>query len=79
MALNNQPCDRCRNYDVIRHGENGTARRGWCTVRSIYPAIEAPGQSFPEGVKRADEGDRANPFIVVGAEVRTGCSDFTGK
>jgi hypothetical protein len=79
MALNDKPCSQCKNYDVIRHGLNGTASRGWCMVRSLYPAVEGPGQSFPDGVRRAPNGELAKPFIVVGSQVRTGCADFTQK
>jgi hypothetical protein len=79
MAFNSKPCQQCRNYDVIRQGSKGIATRGWCTIRSVYPAVESPGQNFPDGVKRAASGTRATPFIVLGSEVRSGCSNFTQK
>jgi hypothetical protein len=79
MALNDKPCQECRNYDVIRHGANGKANRGRCAMRSVYPHVEQPGQHFPDNVKRAEPGALAQPFIVVGADVQSGCSYFRNK
>lgn len=79
MPLNDHPCQQCKNYDAIRQGTSNIANRGWCTIRSVYPAVEGPGQCFPEGVKRARPGELAQPHIVVGTGVKSGCADFTQK
>ena len=74
-----KPCDQCKHYDPIKVGKDKTARHGWCSLKSIYPNKEMPGQTFPPGVKRAAVGDRATPVIMVGSECAKACHDFTDK
>jgi hypothetical protein len=61
---NDVPCGKCQNYDpILGPGEKET-KRGWCTMRSVYPHSEGPGQVFPAGVDRVNAGELAQPFIV---------------
>lgn len=72
------PCIDCRNYDGIKKGLADT-RRGWCTVQSVYPAKEQVGQVFPPGVRRAEPGQLAQPFVVVGSETVRNCETFRSR
>ena len=79
--LNDQPCGTCVNYDPIKNaldekGKQQYANNGWCKLKSIYPAVEEPGQSFPSGVKRANAGNLATPYIVRKDHVEHGCAAF---
>lgn len=71
--INKIPCGRCRNYDPILGSKEKETRRGWCTVRSMYPAKEGPGQIFPSGVRRVAAGEIAKPFIVKKDYVHPTC------
>lgn len=73
-----QPCSKCSHYDPIKKGTSDT-RRGWCAVKSIYPAQAHKGQEFPPGVKRAAPGALAAPFIVIGSDVVGHCDLYRGK
>lgn len=80
MAINSKPCKDCANYAPIKVGDGKKqARRGWCSVKSVYPAQEQPGQIFPPGVRRAQPGELAKPVIVVGNEVQSHCDQFREK
>jgi len=61
---NDVPCGQCHNYDPILGSGEKETKRGWCTVRNKYPHQEGPGQVFPAGVQRVNEGELAKPFIV---------------
>lgn len=62
--MNKLLCGACRYFDpILSTGEKET-RRGMCSLRSVYPSHEGPGQVFPNGVRRAKTGDLAEPFIV---------------
>ncbi len=78
MAVNEQPCVKCSNFDRIVFGD-GTrkARHGWCAVKSIYPHKEQQGQVFPRNVVRAEEGALASPVIVQADEVVANCVRFS--
>jgi hypothetical protein len=66
-------CGECANYDpILGPGEKET-KRGWCIPRSVYPAVEGPGQVFPPGVKRAKKGELAKPYIVKKYDLLPGC------
>lgn len=70
---NTIPCGKCKFYDVIIRGAEKETRHGWCTKRSKYPFMEGPGQIFPDGVERVAADQLAQPFIVRGKQVFTGC------
>jgi hypothetical protein len=73
--MNTVKCKECKNYDVIRSGQTKTPRHGWCSVKSVYPFQEGPGQVFPEGVKRVAEATMpAKPEIVMGDNVIGSCT-----
>lgn len=74
-----KPCNTCKNYDPILRGKDTEGRHGRCAAKSVYPAVEQQGQSFPPGVKRAAVGEQAKPFIVVGSEVQTSCTIYRSK
>lgn len=74
-----KPCNTCQNYDVIKVGKDKEARHGRCVPKSTYPAVQQRGQKFPPGAKRAEHGELAKPFIVVGSEVQTSCTDYRAK
>lgn len=52
---------------------------GWCTHRSVYPTQEGPGQKFPEGVRRAEAGELAKPYIVKKGQVVLHCYDHVER
>ena len=79
MALNNKPCKSCVFYDVIKVGSSKGARHGWCSVKSIYPAVEQAGQIFPTGVKRASVDALAKPYIITGDEVIPHCAEYQAR
>lgn len=64
MSINNLPCGRCRQFDVIRGPGGKATRRGRCAKKSVYPAKEGPGQVFPAGVRRAGPGEAVDIRIV---------------
>jgi len=74
--INPHPCSKCRNYYAIRVGSNKQAAHGWCSVKSIYPHQEEPGQLFPDDVKRAAPEERAKPYIVRGNSIEARCDQF---
>lgn len=71
--MNVIPCGQCKFYDQIVSTHGKKTKRGWCAQRSMYPAHEGPGQVFPDGVRRAEEGELAQPFVVKGTKVLPGC------
>ena len=77
--MNERPCQECVHYDAIVAGDTRPTRRGWCAVKSEYPAVEPEGRLFPPGVKRVAPGERAKPVIVVGEAVVRHCTQFRGK
>lgn len=73
--MSDKPCASCTHYDPILVGGNRKeAHHGWCAVQSVYPAIEQPGQTFPDGVRRAEPGEPAKPHIVTGTGVVKLCT-----
>lgn len=77
MALNERPCKDCKFYDRIILGDDSTkTRMGRCAAKSIYPALEQPGQIFPPGVKRMPLNKRGNIVPVYGSDVVANCLDF---
>lgn len=74
-----KPCIECNYYDPIMVRNNVPARHGRCAFKSVYPAAEEAGQTFPPGVKRAEPGELAKPVIVVGKTVEKTCQDFRIK
>ncbi len=78
--MNTKACKDCQHYDPIIVGNGAQkGRRGWCATRSVYPNQEQPGQIFPAGVKRAAAGALASPFIVIGSDVVSHCTQFRAK
>jgi hypothetical protein len=75
-VINERPCKDCVYYDPIVIGDKQQTKRGWCAVKSEYPAVEPAGRLFPPGVKRVASGELAKPLIVVGAEVVGHCTTF---
>lgn len=72
--MSDKPCASCAHYDpIVVGGNRRPARHGWCAVKSIYPAAEQPGQTFPSGVRRAEPGALATPHIVTGAGIVPTC------
>lgn len=71
--MNKLECGKCAKYDPILGPNEKRTKRGWCIPRSIYPATEGPGQIFPPGVKRAEAGELAKPFIVRDKQVVESC------
>ena len=73
--MNTLKCKDCKNYDVIRSGKTKTPRHGWCSVKSVYPFKEGPGQVFPDGVRRvASATTPAKPEIVAGDGIVSNCT-----
>ena len=67
-------CKDCRHYAVIKSAKNKNPQHGWCTIRSVYPAVEEIGQVFPPNVKRMeDPAQPAKPYIVKGDSVLSFC------
>ena len=67
------PCGECMHYDpILGPGEKET-KRGWCIKRSLYPAVEGPGQMFPPNVSRVTVGKLAKPYIVKKLNTITAC------
>lgn len=80
MAINDKPCNLCVNYDPIGIGDGKRkTTRGWCAVKSQYPAVEPPERTFPPGVRRVAPGELAKPTIVVGRETVASCAQFRAK
>jgi hypothetical protein len=77
--INNRPCKECLHYDPIIVGDKKKTRRGWCAVKSEYPAVEPEGRFFPPGVRRVPAGEQAKPFIVIGDDVVGQCREFRAK
>jgi hypothetical protein len=73
------PCKTCQHYDPIKKGKSKEARHGWCSIQSLYPAKEQPGQTFPAGVRRVPPGELAKPLIVTGSEVVSHCMLYRRK
>jgi hypothetical protein len=71
--MNSLPCGKCKYYDPILSHEEKDSGMAWCSMRSKYPHKEGPGQFFPAGVERVEEGVLAKPFIVKKTEVKDGC------
>lgn len=73
--MSDKPCTSCTHYDpIVVGGNRKESRIGWCAVRSVYPAVEHPGQTFPAGVRRAAPGELATPHIVAGTGVVKLCT-----
>lgn len=72
-------CNTCKNYDPIIRGKDTVGRHGRCAAKSTYPAVEQQGQEFPDGVKRAADGELAKPVIVAGTDIIASCSDYRSK
>lgn len=70
-----QPCGTCKNFDPIIRGKDAT-RQGRCAVKSVYPAVQQPGQIFPVGALRAAPGQLAKPVIVAKDEVVAACEEY---
>ena len=70
-----KPCVQCQYYDPIIRAQK-TGRHGRCAIKSVYPAVEQPGQVFPPGVARVAPGELARPVIVTGRDVVPGCTQF---
>lgn len=78
--MNDKPCNTCANYDPIKKGDGSRpTRHGWCSVQSIYPAREMPGQTFPPGVARAESGALATPHIVEAQGIVRHCTLYKAK
>lgn len=71
--MNELPCGRCRNYDVIIRGTKPTSR-AWCAKLSIYPHKDKPGRMIPKGAQRAAAGEPPKPYIVRKDQVYTACT-----
>jgi hypothetical protein len=83
-TINDKPCSTCEHFDPVMRGQ--TAKGGvretnwaWCAVRSKYPAKEGPGQRFPMGVQRVEEGASAEPYIVKRGQTVANCDRYTAK
>lgn len=73
--MNSLKCSDCKYYDAIKSGRSKVAVHGWCSVKSVYPFKEGPGQVFPPGVRRVESGELpAKPEIVEGAKVVKTCT-----
>ena len=71
-----RPCKECSKYDPIGRKTG----HGRCSLKSIYPMKEGPGQVFPLGVTRmTEEGKPCKPFVVRGDSIATTCPSFTSK
>lgn len=78
--MNDKPCNTCANFDPIKKGDGSRlTRHGWCSVQSVYPAREAPGQTFPPGVKRVEPGELAKPMIVEAKGIVAFCTLYKEK
>lgn len=72
-------CSTCAHYDPILKGQKPTTQ-GWCVKKSLYPAVDSPGQVTPPGARRVAAGtDLAEPYIVAATAVKPGCMDHTPK
>lgn len=70
--MQNKTCGSCVNFDqIVTRG-----RHGRCAAKSVYATQEQPGQTFPEGVKRAAPGEQAKPFIVTKLQIVVGCPSY---
>ena len=67
------PCGQCAHYDPLLGSNEKDTEMGWCAKRSVYPFQEGPGQVFPTGVLRVNQGELAHPFIVKKGSVITPC------
>jgi len=74
-----KPCNTCLNFDQITRGKNRPTAHGRCIPRSVYPAVEQRGQSFPPGCARAEPGERAEPYIVMGAKIIPSCDLYRAR
>ena len=78
--MNKEKCGTCKYFDRLVGPRNKAQMFGWCAARSVYPAKEGPGQSFPAGVKRMDDPAKpAKPLIVYQDTVDAGCVFFVAK
>ena len=68
-------CKDCVYYDCILGRRERKTKRGWCSKKSVYPAQEGPGQTFPLNVRRAATGELGKPVIVIGDAVEKHCKD----
>lgn len=81
---NDKPCDTCEHFDPVLRGALKAGLKptvwGWCAVRSVYPAQEGPGQTFPANVMRVeDPSSPAKPHLVKRGEVATQCNTYVSK
>lgn len=77
---NQTPCGKCKWYDPMLGSGGRTNSFGQCSVKSIYPAREGVGQSFPPHVKRMDDPAKpAKPVIVYRDRVEANCLQFEKK
>ncbi len=77
--INKNPCGTCEHFDPVLRGRTGPGGTrptawGWCAKRSTYPAYQGPGQHFPAGVKRAEAGELAAPYIIRPEQVVGHCT-----
>lgn len=78
--MSNLKCKDCKYYEVIKSARNRNPEHGWCTVRSVYPAVEELGQVFPPNVARMDDPAKpAKPYIVKGNGVVSFCTKGQAK
>ena len=78
--MNNLKCSECKYYAPIKSGRSKNSFHGWCSVKSLYPFKEGPGQVFPPGVRRVESPDTpAKPEIVEGAKVVKNCTQVKKK
>lgn len=81
---NDKPCDTCEHFDPVLRGALKAGLKptvwGWCAKRSVYPAVEGPGQAFPEGVERvSDPAQPAKPHLVKRGDVDAKCNTYIAK
>lgn len=80
MSDNKSPCGQCKWYDPIMGPRGKLNPFGWCSLKSIYPAREGVGQSFPPNVRRMDDPAKpAKPVVVHAERIEAHCTQFSKK
>ena len=78
--MSDKPCNTCAYYDPIIKGDGSKpTNHGWCAIKSKYPAVEMPGQTFPPGVDRVEPGELAVPHIVEAKGIVRHCQQYKAK
>lgn len=78
--MSDKPCNTCAHFDPIVKGDGKRpTNHGWCAVKSKYPAVEMPGQTFPPGVARVEPGELAQPHIVEAKSIVRHCQQYKAK